>query len=162
LEEALTAQRELEQLRVQAATVLTRQKDVMARLRDSATRTSRILWAYSNGDAVPLLEAGLDLEKSRRVRTGPPGVPTELRVRELDGSITLLWRNPMRRSWFRIQIAEGQPSEENWQSHNDLGCAKGRFTFTGLKPHTAYWFRVKAFNANGESPWSNFVCGRPL
>ena len=95
------------------------------------------------------------------MRTGPPGVPTELRVRERDGGIELLWRNPMRRSWFRIEIAEGSPSAGSWQSSSDWSSTKGRFTFTGLKPHTAYWFRVKAFNTNGESNWSDFVCGRP-
>ena len=161
LGEAEDVRTELALLRGQMAALATRQKDVMSHLRERATRTARLLWAHAHGDGVTLLSAGLDLEKSRRVRTGLPGVPTELRVRERDGSIELLWRTPMRRCWYHVEVAEGSPDNANWRSHRDWSCGKGRFTFKGLKPHTAYWFRVKAFNANGESNWSGFVCGRP-
>jgi hypothetical protein len=160
LGEAEAIREETARLRAQLAATMTQEKNVMARLRNDATRCARSLWAHSSGDAQTLLEAGLDLEKSRRVRTGPPGVPTRLRARELNGAITLLWRNPMRRSWFHIEVAEGQPHEENWRWNNEWSSTKGRFTFTGLKPNVVHWFRVKAFNTNGESPWSDFVSGR--
>lgn len=161
LGEAEDVGKELALLRDRLAATASKQKQIMARLRDNAKRCSNCLWAFSAGDAATLLGAGQDLEKSKRVRTGPPSAPTQLRVRERDGAIELLWRTPMRRCWYRIEIVEGSPGEEDWRSHRDWSCGKGRFTFQGLKPNTAYWFRVKAFNANGESLWSDIVCGRP-
>ncbi len=162
LAEAEAAVNDLARLRAQTKAAVSRQVAAMARLRENAMRSSIGISTWVKGDAAAMLGAGLSLAKSKRIRTGPPGVATELRARDIEGGVSLLWRNPMRRSWFTLQCAEGAPVEGNWQSNSEWYSGKGRFTFTGLRPNTVYWFRVKAHNTNGESAWSDAVSGRPV
>src|ERR1043166_458326 len=161
LDEAVAVKKELAEHRMKARAALVKQKTIMARLRNSATRSSLVLSAYGL-DAMDLLKAGLDVEKSKRIRTGPPGPPTQLRARPMAGAVELVWRSPMRRSLFTLQYAEGSLEDAQWISHSDLVSGRARFTFKDLKPGVLYWFRVQAQNPNGESAWTRPLCARAL
>jgi Fibronectin type III domain len=113
-------------------------------------------------DEAEVRAAGLEPERSKRVRTGPPGVPTYLRATAMQGAVKLLWKNPMRRSIFIIEYKEGSLGDGEWVRRSDLICARAKITISNLKPGVQYFFRIQAENSNGKSPWSDAVGVRPL
>ena len=155
LNEAILVDQLLEKYRARAKTLLVRQKAVMPKLRmmarccTSGVESLQIL----AGDSV-VLKVGLDLEKSKRVRTGAPPVPTALRAKIRAGAVTVLWKNAMRRSIFNVEYAIDSPDSGWRQDGSSFTVPQARFTFKPAVPGTFYWFRVQAWNSNGQSEWS--------
>ena len=112
--------------------------------------------------ATRLLQAGLKVSAPKTSRTGPPGVPKELRMKPVAGGAEVRWKSPMRRSLFFLQYREDSPQGEKWISPENSTAIRTRFTFRNLKPGVLYWFRVQAYNPNGKSGWSNPTSARPL
>ncbi len=162
LAEAELVTRLLEKYRGKARDTLRRQKDVMARLRAEAQACNSGLMSKAIMGQTNPVESGLPLEKSKRNRTGAPGMPTKLRAKVRAGIITLLWKNPMRRSIFNVEYAIDSP-DNGWRK-DGFSCTvlKARFTFKPTVPGTLYWFRVQAWNSNGQSEWSAPLSVRAL
>jgi hypothetical protein len=156
LAEAVLVEQLLEEYRAKTKAMLVRQKAVMPKLRMFARCCTAGVEALGGvqGESV-VLEVGLDLEKSKRVRTGVPNAPTNLRAKLRACVITLLWKNPMRRSIFDIEHSIGSPEGEWKKDGNQSTVTKARFIFRDAVPGTLYWFRVRAWNANGQSDWSS-------
>ena len=163
LAEAVLVEQLLEKYRVKAKAMLVRQKTIMPKLRMLARCCTSGVEALEGlaGPSV-VLEVGLDLEKSKRVRTGVPNAPTELRAKLRAGVIMLLWKNPMRRSIFDVEYAIDSPEGEWRKDSIHSTILKARFTFRGAVPGTLYWFRVRAWNSNGQSDWSSPFSVRAL
>jgi hypothetical protein len=154
LAEAELVTRLLETYRRKARDTLRRQKDVMARLRAEAQACNSGLMSTAIMGQTNPVESGLPLEKSKRNRSGAPGAPTELRAKVRAEAITLLWKNPMRRSIFNVEYALDS-SNSGWRKGgSSYTVLKARFTFKPAVPGTLYWFRVQAWNSNGQSEWS--------
>lgn len=90
-----------------------------------------------------------------------PTSPTNLAVTGLTRtSVTLTWTDrSTTETGFIIQRAANNQFTSNVASFT-TGPNTGNtatFTNTGLTPNTRYYYRVLAFNAGGNSAWSNFV-----
>jgi titin len=86
----------------------------------------------------------------------PPAGPNNLDVYHVwSSAIDLKWadRSDDEAGFIIKMSADGEHFEEIGR----VGANTTRFEAGGLAPHHHYWFRVKAFNANGESDHSNTV-----
>lgn len=160
LAEAVLVRQLLEKYRSKARELLARQvEEVMPRLRFAARCTKSCAEVLAGaGDDAAVLETGLELTKSTRIRRGIPPVPTDLRARVRAGAITLLWKCSMRRSLFNIEYTTDLAAGD-WRK---LFAVKTRVTFEDAVPGTLYWFRIRAWNANGESDWSSLLSVRAV
>jgi hypothetical protein len=93
LEEAVDVRAALAEHRFQARVTLTKQKQVMVRLREQATVCADWLNAQVAGDPLDLLAAGLRPAKSKRIAVGLPSVPMRLRATHLPSGVSLRWRS---------------------------------------------------------------------
>ncbi len=150
------------QLRSELKAALTGRDTAVKKICEKTTDYARTYALCVARNETEVRAAGLDPERSKRVRTGPPGVPTHLRATAMQGGVKLLWKNPMRRSIFVIEYKEGSLGEGEWLRRQDLICACAKITIPNLKPGVQYFFRIQAENSNGKSPWSDAVGVRPI
>jgi thermitase len=85
-----------------------------------------------------------------------PAAPTNLRtIGIFRNEIDIAWNdNSNNETGFRVEIST------NGTAFTDLGSVGANSTaaaITGLTRHTKYWFRVRAYNAGGYSPYTNVV-----
>lgn len=158
--QAVTA--DLAQYRMETRALASRQKKILARLRSRTMDCAMVLWAHLGGNELEMRRAGLDIQAKRCTPTGPPGVPTKLRALPVDGGVELRWQSAMRRSLFNFQMTEGVVGKTPWADVRDRFARRGRMLLNELKPGVLYSFRIKAWNSNGESVWSEAVSARPL
>ena len=87
--------------------------------------------------------------------TSPPAVPSALAATPASTSrVDLTWSdNSDNESGFRIERSSNGGS--TWTQLGTVGANVNTYSATGLSPSTAYSFRVRAFNAVGDSPYSN-------
>jgi hypothetical protein len=158
VDEVLVARGLLEWHRTQSAATLRNLKTLLRQMRMQASWAAKMMMAQNQEDVPALVATGLPLEKSKRLRVGVPGEVTELRAKVRAGMITVLWRSPLRRSFFRVARAEGTP--ENWSK--PVQALKARYSFKDMVPGQLYWFRVQAWNPNGEGLWSSPISVRAI
>lgn len=85
-----------------------------------------------------------------------PEAPTQLTATTLtDRSVRLTWQdNALSEDGFRIEFTTTGAVWEHW---GDVPANTTQAEVTGLEPATAYTFRVRAFNSEGNSPFSNLA-----
>jgi fibronectin type 3 domain-containing protein len=96
------------------------------------------------------------------VTSGPvPVAPNGLQQTSISGtSVSLRWNdNSGNESGFKIERCAGS-SCTNFQQVGQVGANVRTFTNTGLERNQTYRFRVRAFNANGNSAYSNTISVR--
>jgi hypothetical protein len=83
-----------------------------------------------------------------------PGAPTFLAAdAESSSQITISWTdNSNNEEGFLI---ERSPDGLNWAEIGNVGTNIYNYQNTGLSPSTTYYYRVRAYNAGGESGYSN-------
>ena len=113
--------------------------------------------AYSEVQAIT--ETGLPLAATWQ-KVGVPAAPLNLtaKVTKYPGEIQLRWKRTVRRCLFHVQMNTDPTNEKGWQVLG--GTRLQSFTEPELKPGTVYWFRVRAENIHGMSPWSNLAVAR--
>jgi FtsP/CotA-like multicopper oxidase with cupredoxin domain len=62
----------------------------------------------------------------------------------------------------RFQIQRSNNGTTGWATIANPGAAATSYTNTGLNPNTTRYYRIRAVNAYGNSPWSNVASGTTL
>jgi hypothetical protein len=88
-----------------------------------------------------------------------PAAPSNLRVvKRTKNTITLKWRdNSDNEDGFNVQFRGG--TLDTWEDAVHLGAGAVQCELGTLPCGTTFYFRVRAYNAHGESAWSNQVEG---
>ena len=87
-------------------------------------------------------------------KVGLPAAPQNLTASAtaFPGVIQLRWQRTARRCLFHVQFNTNPLNEKGWQN---LGGTRAQsYTVPELKPGQVYWFRVRAENIHGKSPWT--------
>lgn len=149
----------VESLRRELKGQLSHRKELLRSARDQVTRACLGAADAVDFDPAKLLAAGLQLEASKTVPVGVPAAPHHLRAAPTlnEGEVRLDWRRTVRRCWFEIECRP-DPEPEGWNLI--ASASRQSHLATGLLPGVKYWFRVRAGNSHGLSPWSNLVLVR--
>jgi hypothetical protein len=124
--------------------------------------TSGVELIFSEPDSsIVIFQAALESETAKKTASAP-GVPTDLRAIAAKGGVKLRWRSPRRRSVFAVEFTEDPGGQAGWIHDAKNVTTRASHVLTGLKPNTAYSFRVRARNSHGEGPWSQSVTASPL
>ena len=107
--------------------------------------------------AFTLVSAGLPFRAVAQTVPNPPGnlradviSPTQIKLAWLDNSTN--------ESGFKIERApDNGGSPGAWAQIATVGSGVATATDTGLTVNATYWYRVRAYNASGDSPSSNLV-----
>jgi len=85
----------------------------------------------------------------------PPAAPSDLTATAIGPNrIALGWTdNSGNEDGFKIERKEGDTG--SWQEIVQVGANSTTYLDTGLQPDTTYYYRVRAFNATGDSDYSN-------
>lgn len=92
----------------------------------------------------------------------PPSLPpTELTVKEsTTNTITLTWiNNATNATGFIIERTQTPVDLNSFQEVASLGITPLTYIDEDLKPNTTYFYRIKAFNKDGESGYSSIASG---
>jgi hypothetical protein len=163
LAEISAAQQRTMRLRAELKASVTAEKNLLTEVCDLTTRCAISVWAASAGDnELQLRTAGLDIAASNQTPVSAPGQPTHFRGKAVAGGVELLWRTPLRRCWFDVEMIKAEEPDATWQKLPHAP-ARARRLVTGLEPGTLYRFRVRAINGHGPGPWTTtLVSVRPL
>ncbi len=157
--EAAAAHAAVERLRSELRSALRWREIKLRAARKVATRAALAVYVHSKGNATAQLAAGLELQVGRR-SVGQPAAPGNLRAlpAELEGTVRLRWKRPVRRCLFIIEMTRAVDAAGGWK--RVASSLKQTCTVTNLASGMKHWFRVAATNAHGQGPWSNPICVR--
>jgi hypothetical protein len=87
----------------------------------------------------------------------PPVPPTSLSATTIsDSRIDLAWTdNSSNETGFKIERKTG--SGGTWSQIDTVSANSTSYPNTGLSSYTAYYYRVRSYNGNGDSAYSNEV-----
>ena len=133
---------------------------MLYRYRVKAANWSNLLSAASEAVEIRMPQAESDTEAQEPPATEPPA-PSDLtyEINE-DGHVVLSWTAPDDDSVTGYQILRRRPRENEPVLKikvADTGSTTTRWTDTDAPAGTLYVYRVKAINAAGAGPWSNYV-----
>jgi hypothetical protein len=95
------------------------------------------------------------------ITTAPPPAPLNLTAFVADtNQVSLSWNNNYRDvAGFKVDRAlDNGGSPGTWAQVATVGGNNSTYTDTGLAPNTTYWYRIRTYNALGDSPYSNLAC----
>ncbi|TRX59166.1 T9SS type A sorting domain-containing protein [Fulvivirga sp. M361] len=97
------------------------------------------------------------LSKAIDVKMAKPEAPALVKTHERNSRVTLLWKSVPYASGYRVLYGTNESSPDK---EVDARNASG-FTIKDLTNDTKYYFRVVAYNGEGDSPWSNVLAATP-
>ncbi|NLH36640.1 MAG: fibronectin type III domain-containing protein [Thermotogaceae bacterium] len=100
-------------------------------------------------------DSGYSNEASATTSIGIPQAPTDLNATALSSTqIKLTWQDAStNETGFKVERKTG--SSGSWSVVTQLGFNATEYTDEGLTPETTYHYRIKAYNAAGDSGYSN-------
>jgi Fibronectin type III domain len=128
--------------------------------REAVSRACLHTLVQTNGNPAAMTAAGLTVRKDWQ-KVGVPAAPQNLTAAAtaFAGEILLRWQRPLRRCFFRMEFTTNPKDENSWRP---LGGERAQsFRAKELTPGKLYWFRVRAENIHGASPWSGLASARP-
>lgn len=131
-------------------------------LRACREETKKVGWsvlANAHAQRQAITDTGLPLAAPWK-KVGVPAAPLNVTARatEFAGEIRLDWKRPVRRCLFHVEFTTDPTNEKGWKIAS--GSRAQSFTVPGLVAGKVYWFRVRAENIHGKSPWSNLASAR--
>ena len=146
-------------LRIALKSEITNRKALFLAARRSASNTALGLALNVNFQPSEMLAAGLDLAKPTAARVGTPATPTNFRGAPTGnvGEAWLRWKRTVRRCIFEIESCTDIEAG-NWVFITT--ASRQTCVVNKLKSGVNQWFRIRANNAQGESPWSQPVSVR--
>lgn len=146
-------------LRTALKTEITNRKALFLAARRSATNSALGLALNVNYQPSEMLAAGLDLAKTTATRVGTPATPTNFRGAPTDnvGEALLRWKRTVRRCVFEIESCADLEAG-NWAFITT--ASRQTYLVKELKSGVNCWFRIRASNSHGQSPWSQPVSVR--
>lgn len=129
--------------------------------REAVTRACVHTLANVHADPAAMTAAGLNVRADWQ-KVGVPAAPQNLTAAATlnAGEIRLRWQRPLRRCFFKVEFTANPNTETNWRQLG--GETAQSFLATGLTPGKLYWFRVRAENIHGQSPWSGVASARAM
>jgi hypothetical protein len=154
------SQQRIATLRTELRTEITNRNQLMRLARDRVYRATLGVGVKNNFDPAKVAACGVEFEAPKNIRVGKPGAVESLCVasHDLEGTIALRWKRPIRRCSFEVQVRVEPFNGSEWQM-NQVSISQ-KCLVKGLKSGVKYWFRVRAINAHGEGPWSGSVSAR--
>jgi len=100
--------------------------------------------------------------KSENINSSIPNPPTNLTGIVLsEVRVKLTWEDKSDNELGFI--VERKKDGEDWQKIKDIPANITSYIDTGLNPGSKYYYRVKAYNASGNSVYSNeIICNTPI
>jgi hypothetical protein len=96
----------------------------------------------------------------------PPAAPSGVQAFQLPGQIHVTWLDRSDdETGFRLEMKEFPTFPGDWQEIAVLAADVTSYQMTGVRFNHSYYFRVRSFNENGESAYSNtdtLYCGYQL
>lgn len=148
-------------LRVELKTEISRRNQLLRAAREQTMRCVNWAAMNMNHDPVKMMEIGFDLY-APWAKVSPPAAPTHFHAEPTAsaGEAQLRWQRPtMRDGWFVIQAQAGEFKPDGWQTV-ETSCFQQSCRLEGLVSGGMYWFRVRACNRRGQSPWSELATAR--
>lgn len=139
-------------LRLELKAEVSRYPGLVRELRDRVIRNSNMAAVLMKHDPVKMMTLGLSLIAPGRP-VGLPAAPRHLRGQPTaaEGEARLRWVRTVRECSFQVEYR--LDGTDTWQMAS--AGYRQSCTVTGLVSGGKYWFRVRACNAHGASPWSN-------
>lgn len=158
---AHASRQRIQMLRADLKQEIASHKTHLRAAREQMTLASWAVMTNVQGDPQAMRTAGLPLKSPWR-KVGVPGAPLNLTARPtvLAGEIQLRWKRTVRRCLFHVEFTTNPLNEKNWRAAG--GNRQQTFTVPELVAGKLYWFRVRAENIHGLSPWSNVATARAM
>jgi hypothetical protein len=133
---------------------VTQRRNKFAEIREGVAQFADFARSYYKGDKASLQAVGLDVVEPLGL-AGVLPAPASIRSRQgmLEGTIDVSWPFVVGRDFYTVECA---PSASGPWTETYRGKA-GRTTCTGLTSGAEYFFRVRAWNANGPGAWSDIT-----
>jgi hypothetical protein len=121
-------------------------------------RKADILWRQQSTGAVTLW-----FMNGGTVKSGAGGwtVPADRLIRPaLPGTVTLVW-DITSNNQIGFKVERSPDGVANWTEIARTGPSVTAYTDTGLPPSNTYYYRVRAYDGGGDSPYSNVQSATP-
>lgn len=158
---AHASRQRLQQLRTDLKRETAAHRAHLRAAREAVTHACLHTLVQTQGDPAAMTAAGLAVRKDWQ-KAGVPAAPQNLTAAATAcaGEILLRWERPMRRCFFQVEFTANPANEMGWRP---LGGERAQsFRAKALVPGKLYWFRVRAKNIHGASPWSGIASARPV
>jgi hypothetical protein len=146
-------------LRGQLKSEIVRRNQLLRVARDKVKNAGFNAAYAAQFERAKMVEAGLELPRPLNVPVGKPATPDYLSGEPTDkeGEARLRWKRPVRRCWFEIEYCLDVVLGD-WKLVDS--SPRQSCVVEGMVSGEKYWFRIRALNSHGESPWSQPVAVR--
>lgn len=146
-------------LRAELKSEISNRNFLLKQARNKVMAAAGLAALNMNDDPAKILSLGLPLH-SEKHPVGKVGAPTNFSAKPTDdeGAAQLRWKRPVRLCSFQIEVKADPMNRNQWKRLDS--CFKEKCIIKGLESGGKYWFRVRAFNAHGEGPWSELASVR--
>lgn len=151
----------IQQLKAELKATVASHKTHLRAARDGMTLAGHSVKINAYSKVQAITDTGLPLAAPWQ-KVGLPAAPLNLTARAttFPGEIRLDWKRPVRRCLFQVEINTNPNNEKGWK-YADATRAQS-LTVPELKSLTVYWFRIRAENIHGKSPWSDLALARAM